>query len=149
MWRVEPLPGRGWGCWGVGASPSGTGGEKGDGGNRWVGLARQGQINKEGPGGGRAWEWLWLEAAEMKVAGPAAGRWPPPALSALFNVPVRVCGRWVREARAHLSQALEGGLGRQEGRNVAKGVTERKRLAHALSVPRKHRLSLVCPGRQA
>lgn len=41
----------------------------------------------------------------------------PPALSALFNVPsVRMCGRsGVREAGAHLSQALEEGLGQPGG----------------------------------
>lgn len=61
----------------------------------------------------------------------------------------------MREAGAHLSQALEEGAGAATRRGFLwgvggmwlKGVTERKSLAHAPSVPLKHYLSSAYPGK--
>lgn len=124
-----------------------------------VGLARQGQINKEGPGGGKAWR-VAVVGGGRDESGPTGGQAGglSPALSALFNVPWLECvGGGAREAGAHLSQALEEGAGAATRRGFLRGVggmwlqgvTERKSLTRARSAPLKHYLSSAYPGRQA
>lgn len=54
MWGVEPPPGAAPGCWGTGASPSGPGGEKGDGATgRVLGRPDRARLIKRDLGEGR------------------------------------------------------------------------------------------------
>lgn len=79
----------------------------------WAGLARQGQINNEGLGGGKAG--VRVGRDESGPTGRQAGGLSP-ALSALFNVPrLERVGGGARGAGAHLSQAPEEGAGPPPG----------------------------------